>query len=81
MTEQRLSGWEVQKGCESEVLRHMLVLVAAERNRHYSFVVGTRVVGMHCKQVVVQRLLVWARSQQMCRKKRREYRGLHCRQD
>lgn len=72
--------WEVRRGYGFEVRRHRRVLVVAERDRRYSSVAGKRVVDMHCKQVVVELLPIWARNRQKCQRKRREHRGLHCRQ-
>lgn len=71
---------EGQRGCGFEGRRRRRVLVVAEWDRRYSSVVGKRVVGMHCKQVGVGLLPIWARSRQKCQRKRREHRGLHCKQ-
>lgn len=80
--EPQWSDLEVRRDCEFEVRRHMQALVVAERNRHYRqvVVVGRRVVDMHCKQVVVKRLLVGAQTPQTHQRTRMEARDLHCRQ-
>jgi hypothetical protein len=69
-----------QKDFGSVVQRHKQAL-AVVVHTHYMVVVleGMRVVGSYCRLVVEEQLLVWARSRQRRRTRRREHRGLHCR--